>query len=255
MIASTPNNPRNVLRELTVITVCKNSFEGLSSSMSYLRRAKVLGAQLLFYDAQSTDGSYEFAMQSGIFNILIQRSDSGVYSGMNYASKHCRTSYLVFSNCGDYLFADNIAKVFSSLLACNSDLLYGDLLIRNPRSGIDERVSPKTRPSPYSMPAFHPSCIYKTSLMLDNPFNETFRVASDFKQIRDIFSSDARLLYQPVPFAVFFPGGLSSSKRTRFIECSQIILSDSQHSILVRYLHTAIYAFKLIIYDIIKFLR
>ena len=79
--------------------------------------------EVIVKDGGSTDGSVEALPIDERIHVFVEK-DQGIYDAMNQAIGYARGAYLLFLNCGDYLFDQNTLEKVGRQLK-GSGIFYG----------------------------------------------------------------------------------------------------------------------------------
>lgn len=174
---------------LSVVTINLNNESGLKKTLHSLQIQSDQNFQWVFIDGQSNDGSFQIAEKfSRASDVLLCEKDNGIYNAMNKALGLVSGDYVIYLNSGDTFFDGNAVKSVLNNLAADIDLLTFGFVVRN-----------KLRmPKPawwryWSLPTSHQAIVYRTALLRQFRFDESFRFASDFEQFLRINSESRRI--------------------------------------------------------------
>lgn len=172
---------------ITIITICKNTVTGLKKTMDSVFAQESGDFEYVVVDGGSTDGSTEllsdYAGKCNRKNAFsyVSGKDSGIYDAMNKGVKLAKGEYVLFLNAGDCLYdTAAIAKFENAITGQDADAYYGDTLMHYPEGyGIYcESAAIKLNPT---MPFIHQSVIVKRSLLLEHPFDLSYKVCADLE--------------------------------------------------------------------------
>lgn len=93
--------------------------------------------EIIIKDAGSSDESLEFLPSDNRIKI-IKKADSGIYDAMNQAITYISGDYILFLNCGDWLYDTYVLKRVSEFIEADcrqSNIYYGDNYVRT-RDGV-----------------------------------------------------------------------------------------------------------------------
>ena len=126
--------------KISIITVCKNAENAIERTLLSVVSQTCFNENIeyLIIDGASTDKTVEIIKQySEKYQIKwISEPDSGIYNAMNKGIKIASGEYLLFLNAGDYLVHYNVIQSLMNLFKDSVfDVIYGDLLCVNPKSG------------------------------------------------------------------------------------------------------------------------
>ncbi len=183
--------------------------------------------EVVVKDGGSRDGSLDMlkeflrAESAGERVRILEQADSGIYDGMNQATRAAKGEYLYFLNCGD-LFAseDALAQAAGEIedvlrRGDTPGIFYGDILdalrgqvvASNPR--MDNFACYRNVPC-------HQACIYHYSLFAERGYDPAYRVRADYEHfLWSCFRRDARPRYIPVTLASYEGGGFSETPENR----------------------------------------
>lgn len=199
---------------LSIITINLNNKDGLIKTMESILSQTFRDFEWIIIDGGSTDGSKELIKQhSGNLAYWISEKDNGVYNAMNKGVSHASGDYVLFLNSGDYLTDDSVLEtVFSN--EYDSDILYGDIIICDGTNIVERRVYDDVLSFNYLMKwsIGHPSSFIKRQLLIDSPYNESYKIVSD----KEFFLKQALMgscfLHVPCFVSCFDTNGISSSQ-------------------------------------------
>jgi glycosyltransferase involved in cell wall biosynthesis len=163
---------------LSVVTVNLNNSNGLSRTLDSLKTQGDRNFQWVFMDGLSKDNSVTIANQfKRDLDVVVSESDTGIYNAMNKAIGSSAGDYILFLNSGDVFASGDAIEHISKNLEGDVDLLTFGFEVR----GKARMPKPKWWRF-WSLPTSHQAIVYKRSLLIDFPFDEKYRFASDFDQ-------------------------------------------------------------------------
>lgn len=188
---------------LSIVTINRNHSAGLQKTIASLRKQDNLDFQWVLVDGGSTDDSMKVAqtfLRPG--DVFVSESDRGIYHAMNKGAQLASAQYVLYLNSGDTLIPHNaIDTVLRSLVnpanAINSAHPKIDVLL----FGFEVRGIVRM-PKPlffkwWSMPTSHQAIVYSRPLLLQHPYDESFRYASDFHQFLTISGQGIKIVSKP----------------------------------------------------------
>ncbi len=178
---------------------------------------------------------------------IYREPDSGIYDAMNQAVKHASGEYILFLNCGDYFYQDDVLSKVKRLMeeyenkagtsprgwqkANGRDesrplLFYGN--IRERMTGALVQSNPKMDDfGCYRNVPCHQACFYDRKLFASRGFDTGYRVRADYEHFLWCFyKAGAHTVYLPVTVASYEGGGFSETGeniRTSAKEHRQIV--------------------------------
>lgn len=183
--------------------------------------------EVVVKDGGSRDGSLDMlkeflrAESAGERVRILEQADSGIYDGMNQATRAAKGEYLYFLNCGDFFASeDALAQAAGEIedvlrRGDTPGIFYGDILdalrgqvvASNPR--MDNFACYRNVPC-------HQACIYHYSLFEERGYDPAYRVRADYEHfLWSCFRRDARPRYIPVTLASYEGGGFSETPENR----------------------------------------
>ncbi len=167
--------------KLSIITINYNNNNGLKETIDSVISQIFTDFEWIIIDGGSTDGSRELIEQhQDLFAYWCSEPDKGIYNAMNKGIAHSEGEWLLFLNSGDCIYDNSILdNIFSQ--EYTSDILYGDVFYTS--SIGDFKVSfPSELTLSYLLQMFisHQSSLYRRELFNNNPYNESFKIVSDW---------------------------------------------------------------------------
>lgn len=168
--------------KLSIITINYNNRDGLKRTIESVISQTFKDLEWIVIDGGSKDGSKELIEHySEHFSYWVSEPDNGIYNAMNKGIRVAKGDYIQFLNSGDSLHnPHSLSFVFSNKI--NADILYGDLYLTN---GISE--TKLEYPDTLSLKFFydntlcHNSTFIKRQLLLDEPYEESLKIVSDWE--------------------------------------------------------------------------
>lgn len=167
--------------KLSIITINYNNKKGLKETFDSVIIQAFTDFEWIIIDGGSTDGSRELIERyQDHFVYWCSEPDKGIYNAMNKGIAHSKGEWLLFLNSGDCIWDKTILdNIFSQ--EYTSDILYGDVVYTS--SNGDFKVSfPSELTLSYILQMFisHQSSLYRRELFNTTPYNESFKIVSDW---------------------------------------------------------------------------
>lgn len=157
---------------------------------------------------------------------MIEAPDTGIYDAMNQALQLACGDYVLYLNCGDYLYDDrvleDVARAVGQMAGAASSLIfYGDIY---------DRPSKRRVPSNPHLDEFglfrnipcHQACFYRRELLLRHPLDTHYSVRSDYEQfLWCVYEAGASLHYIDRVISSYQGGGFSETKENRRISAEE----------------------------------
>lgn len=229
-------------QKIDIITINLNNKAGLEKTIeSVLSQTAFNRINYIIIDGGSTDGSRELIeeYQDKLF-YWISEKDKGIYNAMNKGLRQATSEYCLFLNSGDYLSSvDCLEKALKYL--DGTDILYGNEIKEkvlcttanrdpfewckhNPllydiysKSVIHHKNrKPVVYPDVLTEEFFmneslpHQSTFINTELLKQHPYEEKYKIISDWKFLREAWKSGCTYKHIPVTVSVFNLDGFSS---------------------------------------------
>ena len=214
--------------KLSIITINWNNREGLRETIdSVLSQTARNQLEYIVVDGGAQDGSKE--MLEAVYNDNIDKwvseLDSGIYNAMNKGVQMASGDYCLFLNSGDVLHGSNaIADVINDIQG--EDLIIGKTVMLGEGSFMTAK-EPITLLSLYENSIPHNATFIKRQLLIDHPYDEKFRIVSDWKFFVEtiiLHTSSYRIIDNVI--ADFDCTGLSSKNRDWCQEERQIVFKE-----------------------------
>jgi glycosyltransferase involved in cell wall biosynthesis len=171
--------------KLSIITINYNNASGLRQTIKSVVSQKCQEFEYVVIDGGSTDGSVEIIKEYARYiDYWVSEPDNGIYHAMNKGTRAAHGDYCQYLNSGDWLFDENVVASIISHLDDSVDILGGFLWPVMPDKTINKRHS--ALPKYISFQTFvtgiilHPATFIKRTLLLIRPYNENFKIVSDW---------------------------------------------------------------------------
>lgn len=168
--------------KISVITVNYNNAAGLIKTIQSVIAQDYDNVEYIIIDGGSSDEScsiiQEYADQISYY---VSEQDSGIYHAMNKGVKVASGDYCNFMNSGD-IYADNQVLSNLVLLMDGSDYVIGNTLFyQNDLCHVWWNFADLRLSSLLYSSLSHQASFIKRSLLLENPYDESLRIVSDWK--------------------------------------------------------------------------
>ncbi|MGV8828382.1 MAG: glycosyltransferase family 2 protein [Breznakibacter sp.] len=199
--------------KVSVVSINLNNAAGLKRTIESIISQNYEYLEYVVVDGVSTDGSMDVIMQyRGYIDKLLVEPDDGPFFAMNKALKLVSGEYVIFINSGDCLVDGVLKRIFGLGSVC-ADIVYGDCYIE--LNGVIDYIH-KVSANPgiaffYKGNLNHQSTFIRSELHKNFPYDESFRIAADFKLFFNlIIRQNCTVHYVNEPVAVFDISGLSN---------------------------------------------
>lgn len=165
---------------------------------------------------------------------IISEKDSGIWQAMNKGIARATGDAIICLNSNDEFYNPNVAeRVVEEFRSSNADLIYGDLIILDPKTGKTyyKKTSYVDRLFLYNNSIPHPSTVCKIDVFNKYGFfDEKFKIAGDYDWfLRVILEEKIKIHYLNIPFSIFSLGGISTDKKYERIHKAELQLITGQY--------------------------
>ena len=203
---------------LSLITVCFNAKEELQLTLENVLSQTWSRFEYLVIDGGSTDCSVPILehykslfAEKGIAFRYISEPDHGIYDAMNKGTRMASGDWLLFLNAGDLLYEpDILKKVFSD--SHSADILYGDTICVYQGHQKEYPALPLDHLT-YEMAFCHQSAFISRELLLEHPYDISFRVCADHNFFLHAYLQKKTFEYLPFPISIYEIAGFSDKNK------------------------------------------
>lgn len=228
----------------SIIVVCLNAGDKLRETIGSIRSQTEQDYEIIIKDGGSEDGvtqsylkeyeqlheddlSQDSMMHSSVR--LYRSSDRGIYDAMNQAVQYVRGDYVLFLNCGDSFYDDEVlARVKRHILQTDGQsgqrleqaaempvpryIFYGNIHER--RTGTMVQSNPTIDDfACYRNIPCHQACFYDAGLLREKPFDISYAVRADYEHfLWCYYTGHAKTVYMPLTVAFYEGGGFSETR-------------------------------------------
>lgn len=166
------------MMKLSIITVNYNDAIGLEKTIKSVIAQSFRDYEFIVIDGGSTDGSVDVIKRyADNIDYWVSERDGGIYPGMNKGLRAAKGEYVNFMNGGDCFHAPDVLE---QIFAMNSD---ADI-ITGAHAGSPHRNVGKegvTMLDLYKWAVDHQASFIKREVALRHPYDEKYRIVSDWK--------------------------------------------------------------------------
>lgn len=169
---------------ITIVTINLNNYEGLKKTIDSIRCQTWRKFEWIVIDGGSTDGSKDLIESvKDELTYWCSEPDKGIYNAMNKGVAKAKGEYVLFMNSGDCLHDSKVLEDIFQYKQYNADILIGKVLYLGVNkivnkcdieSGLLEYWDMNRR-------ICHQGTFTKLDLLRKYPFDENFRIISDWK--------------------------------------------------------------------------
>ncbi|MGN0401959.1 MAG: glycosyltransferase family 2 protein [Acetatifactor sp.] len=197
--------------KFSIIVVCLNAGDELHKTVESILAQSCSDYEIIVKDGGSRDGSVESLPALPQIHVAVQE-DRGIYDAMNQAVKLATGEYLLFLNCGDYLYDEDVLSKVAEAVGEENAVYYGSLYQR--RLGTEvysyREITPFTC---YRNIPCHQTCFYHRSLFEERGYDLKYTVRADYEHfLYCYFTRKAKMICMPLIVSSYEGGGFSETK-------------------------------------------
>ncbi len=163
----------------SIITINYNNKEGLEHTLKSVINQTFKGFEYIIIDGGSTDGSVDVIKQyADHVTYWVSEKDKGIYNAMNKGVVQARGEYLVFMNSGDCFHSPDVLTLMSDY---QEDIICGKVFKGNTTIPSGHYKSTITLVDLMRGSLPHQAMFIKRELMLKHPYDENYKILSDWK--------------------------------------------------------------------------
>jgi len=194
----------------SVITINYNNKGGLKKTVDSVICQTNTDFEFIIIDGGSTDGSIDIIKEhEKQITYWVSEPDKGVYNAMNKGVTQAHGNYLIFMNSGDCFHSNDVLSAFTDY---QEEIICGKVL-----------KGSSTKPSGHNKPTItlvdlmrgslpHQAMFIKRELMQKHPYDEKYRILSDWKFcLEAIVFDNCSFLNSDVIVADYDTGGISTN--------------------------------------------
>lgn len=200
--------------KFSVITVSYNAGQKLLETVQSVLKQTYSDFEIIVKDASSTDSSVEALPKDERIRTIVEK-DRGIYNGMNAALPYITGDYVLFLNCGDYLFSDDVFENLNAIIEQEEtpcELYYGDVFVRC-RGGVISNKGKLTDYRLMSRTICHQTILFKKSVFEQNAYLDSqFSLAADMElYVRCLKKDRVQAKHIPMIVVNYEGGGVSET--------------------------------------------
>ncbi len=200
--------------KLSIIVVTLNAGRELTATLKSIITQEYDDFEILIKDGGSTDGSLDNLPKDPRI-LLLSRPDAGIYDAMNQALEAASGDYVLFINCGDYLYDVYVLSDVVPLLNEPNSVVYGDILDRMAGARVTSNPNLDEFALYRNVPC-HQACIYDRKMLLAHPFQTEYLVRADYEQFLWChYIARAKMIYANRVISSYMGGGFSATRENR----------------------------------------
>lgn len=203
------------METVSIITVCYNAEKEIEKTIQSVLSQDYLQYEYIIVDGDSTDNTMEIVekydrdfKKKGIAYKVLSEGDAGIYDAMNKGCKLSSGDWIIYMNAGDCFYdKDVLSKVFSKDYS-QIDILYGNAEMcageyyRLWKGRDFEQIT-------FRMPFCHQSVFVKRTLIMENQFDISYRIAGDYDLFVRLYKKKVKYKYVDIIISIYDLTGVS----------------------------------------------
>lgn len=197
----------------SIITINYNNREGLELTIKSVINLTSKDFEYIVIDGGSTDGSVDIIKEyEKHITYWVSEKDHGIYHAMNKGVAQSHGDYCIFMNSGDIFYNNDVLKQIATIKT-KEDIIVGKVAIdNNDRILTQPPTGELTMYHLYSGAIPHQGAFIRTSLLRKNPYDEEYKIISDWKFfVQSLVFDNCTILYINDYIAKYDINGISSS--------------------------------------------
>ena len=200
---------------LSVVTVVFNGETHLEQTVRSVSAQTYDNVEYLVIDGGSTDGTLDIIRRyEDRIDDWVSERDGGIYDAMNKGVRYATGDFVAFLNADDWYESDALEAV-AAVIEAEQDVefVYADIKVEGENASYVWKGNAGKYWRGESIP--HPACFMKRTLLQQNPFDLTYRLAADYELIVRIVQKGAKMAYLDKVVTNYRVGGASSNFDSR----------------------------------------
>jgi len=208
--------------KFSIVVVCLNPGEKLNQTLDSILKQSYTDYEIVVKDGGSKDGSIQ-GMHQDARIALYEEADKSIYDAMNQAVSHARGEFLLFMNCGDFFYREDVLEKTAALIEkCSGEgmntgnmIFYGDTY--GDKNDVHITAPPEiTGFTCYRNIPCHQACFYAARLCKEKPYELQYRIRADYDHfLWCYYVAKAKMVNMKLTVASYEGGGYSESKENR----------------------------------------
>ncbi|MBR6369426.1 MAG: glycosyltransferase [Bacteroidaceae bacterium] len=226
------------MKKFSIITINFNNKEGLRKTLDSVVCQTFTDYELIVIDGGSTDGGAALLEEYGKYITFgVSEPDKGVYNAQNKGVQHASGEYCIFMNSGDLFYSNDVLECVAKELKDGVDIAVGNTYFYKNESENRYAYAPEyiTLWRVY-IGINHQSAFIKRQLLLDNPYDETYKISADFKfWLQELVLKERSYIHIKKVVAQYDMNGISSLEYKRLEEVHNVMTEFLPYPIVREY--------------------
>lgn len=204
--------------KFSIIVVCLNPGDKLNQTLDSILQQTFSDYEIIVKDGGSGDGSIEGMRRDEHIRLFVE-PDKSIYDAMNQAVAHAEGDFILFMNCGDMFYSEDVLEKAAGFIANHAApqnlVLYGDTY--GEKNDVHITAPPKiTGFTCYRNIPCHQACFYAAGLCREKPYNTQYRIRADYDHfLWCYYVAKADMLNMKLTVASYEGGGYSESRENQ----------------------------------------
>lgn len=190
----------------SIVTVVYNGEKEIERTIESCLSQDYKNMEYIIIDGASKDRTKEIVNKyHDRISIFISEPDNGIYDAMNKAIKLSKCEWMIFMNCGDTFYNNQVLTDVAAALIKNSgkpDIIYGNTLFRYKSFFLKSIPLPISRMEK-EMVFCHQSSFVRSEIAKENMFDLQFKFAADYIMMQRLFFQNREFFYLDMYISVF----------------------------------------------------
>ena len=198
----------------SIITVSLNAKDLIADTINSVLSQDFDDYEIIVKDGCSTDDTVKMVPNNEKIRIIVE-PDTGIYNAMNQGIKEAKGEYLLFLNCGDKLYSNDVLSAVAEMIQQNQlrdSIVYGNRYTE----GMGIVTYPKKIKKNhfyYSTICHQASFIARSVFEIVGFYDETNRIVSDREFFLDCSIKKVNYVYLDKTLCEFQSGGVSETEK------------------------------------------
>ena len=195
----------------SIIVVSYNAGQTIKTTIESILKQDLNNYEIIVKDACSTDDTIQNIPENDKIKFY-QTKDCGIYGGMNEAIGYSSGEYLLFLNCGDYFYNEQVLSKISEFLGTvDADVVYGNYCRKEV---VFNQPSVLTKNYFFRTPLCHQTIFYKRSLFEEfGGYDLKYKICADCDFNLKIFCAGKRYFHCDCIVSDYLGGGASETEK------------------------------------------
>lgn len=192
------------MEKISIITICYNSKRFIESTIKSVIYQDYPNMEFIIVDGGSNDGTVDIIKQyESNITQWVSESDRGIYDAMNKGILMATGDWIIFMNSSDCFHStDVLTKIFIQKQHNEGiKVIYGNVI--NNYGEKCKIMRPLTiNTISYRMPFCHQAAFVRRDILLQIPFDLSYKYSADFNQFYNIYYTLGAKVFKHIPLTV-----------------------------------------------------